>query len=32
MLLSKIDPDNLDENKINKILFNIPKDDFLNGD
>lgn len=32
MLLSKIDPDTLNDDLINKILFNIPKDDKLNGD
>lgn len=32
MLLSKIDENNLSENDINKILFDIPIDDKLNGD
>ncbi len=32
MLLSQIDENNLDINKINKILFDIPKDDGLKGD
>ena len=32
MLLSKIDEKRLKEKDINKILFNIPKDDGKNGD
>ena len=32
MLLSKIDETKLTDKDINKILFNIPKDDGLNGD
>ncbi len=32
MLLSQIDENNLDINKINKILFDIPEDDGLKGD
>ena len=32
MLLSKIDENNLTDEDINKILFDIPKDDGLNGD